>query len=148
MSEEQFCGVEVLLSRMKSHPEEFFESDGKRGRWAFMYKDYFRDAMSESEKGRILEALRTVRRMEFDAMIVKELMKEEQQAEQTQPSPFGAVPSKLTGAALTSNGVLTTTIGAANTITSSNLMSNGSPVATQGDLARAIARIEGGKVFK
>lgn len=142
MSEEQFCGVEVLLSRMKSHPEEFFESDGKRGRWAFMYKDYFRDAMSESEKGRILEALRTVRRMEFDAMIVKELMKDEQQAAGTQPSPFGAVPSNIIG------GALTTTIGAANTITSSNLMSNGSPVATQEDIARAIAKLEAGKVFK
>lgn len=142
MSEEQFCGVEVLLSRMKSHPEEFFESEGKRGRWAFMYKDYFRDAMSESEKGRILEALRVVRRMEFDAMIVKELMKDEQQAAQTQPSPFGAVPSGLTGATLTTTGF------GSGAITSSNLMSNGSPVATQDDLARAIARIEGGKVFK
>lgn len=141
MSEEQFCGVEVLLSRMKSHPEEFFESDGKRGRWAFMYKDYFRDAMSESEKGRILEALRVVRRMEFDAMIVKELMKDEQQAAQTQPSPFGAVPSNIIG------GALTTTIGS-GTITSGNLMSNGSPVATQEDIARAIAKLEAGKVFK
>lgn len=142
MSEEQFCGVEVLLSRMKSHPEEFFESEGKRGRWAFMYKDYFRDAMSESEKGRILEALRVVRRMEFDAMIVKELMKDEQQAAQTQPSPFGAVPSSLTGATLTTTGF------GSGAITSSTLMSNGSPVATQEDIARAIAKLEAGKVFK
>lgn len=79
MSEEQFCGVEVLLSRMKSHPEEFFEAGEKRGRWAFIYKDYFKDSLSESEKGRILEALRTVRRMEFDAMIVKELMKDQEE---------------------------------------------------------------------
>ena len=142
MSEEQFCGVEVLLSRMKSHPEEFFESDGKRGRWAFMYKDYFRDAMSESEKGRILEALRVVRRMEFDAMIVKELMKDEQQAAETQPSPFGAVPSNIIGGALTTTGF------GSGTITSGNLMSNGSPVATQEDIARAIAKLEAGKVFK
>lgn len=131
MSEEQFCGVEVLLSRMKSHPEEFFESEGKRGRWAFMYKDYFRDAMSESEKGRILEALRTVRRMEFDAMIVKELMKDEQQAAQTQPSPFGAVPSSLTGA-----------------VTSNTLTVGGSPVATQEDIARAIASLKSEGVLK
>lgn len=133
MSEEQFCGVEVLLSRMKSHPEEFFESEGKRGRWAFMYKDYFRDAMSESEKGRILEALRTVRRMEFDAMIVKELMKDEQQAAQAQPSPFGAVPSNIANSVLTTSNTLTV---------------GGSPVATQEDIARAIAKLEGGKVFK
>ena len=79
MSDEKFCGVEVLLSRMKTHPEEFFEAGEKRGRWSFIYKDYFKDSLSESEKGRILEALRTVRRMEFDALIVKELMKDETQ---------------------------------------------------------------------
>lgn len=82
MSEENFCGVEVILSRMKSHPEEFFESGEKRGRWSFIYKDYFRDAMSESEKGRVHEALRAVRRMEFDALIVKELMKDEQETKE------------------------------------------------------------------
>lgn len=77
--EEKFCGVEVILSRMKSHPEEFFEAGDKRGRWAFIYKDYFKDSLSESEKGRIMESLRVVRRMEFDAMVVKELMKEREE---------------------------------------------------------------------
>ena len=76
MSEEKFSGVDTVIQRMQTHPEEFFSSNGKQ-RWDFMYKDYFKDAMTESEKGRIHEALRTVRRYEFDALVVKELMKDE-----------------------------------------------------------------------
>ena len=85
--EEKFCGVDTLIERMKTHPEEFFESGEKRSRWSFMYKDYFKDSLTESEKGRIHEALRVVRRMEFDALIVKELMKDEQQ-EQVEDDEF------------------------------------------------------------
>jgi hypothetical protein len=76
MSEEKFSGVDTVIQRMQTHPEEFFSSGGKQ-RWDFMYKDYFKDSMTESEKGRIHEALRVVRRYEFDALVVKELMKDE-----------------------------------------------------------------------
>ena len=78
MSEEKvFSGVDALIDRMELYPEEFFEGGEKRGRWAFMYKDYFRDAMTEAEKGRIHEAVRKMRRLEFDATVLKELMKDE-----------------------------------------------------------------------
>lgn len=80
MSEEKFSGVDTLIERMGTHPEEFFRGNDalpNRGRWAFIYQDYFRDCMTEAEKGRIHEALKKVRRLEFDAMVVKELMKEE-----------------------------------------------------------------------
>jgi hypothetical protein len=78
MSEEKtFSGVDALIERMELYPEEFFESQDKRSRWAFMYKEYFRDAMTESEKGRIHEAVRKMRRLEFDATVLKELMKDE-----------------------------------------------------------------------
>lgn len=73
-------GVDAILERMRTHPEEFFEySHGgeTKGRWRFMFKDYFRDAMTEIEKGRLHEALKQIRRMEFDTMVVKELMREE-----------------------------------------------------------------------
>ncbi len=106
MTEEKFCGVEVVLSRMKTHPEEFFESSAK-SRWGFIYKDYFRDSMTESEKGRIHEALKGVRRMEFDALVVKELMKEEQETKAAveaaglaMPDPFQyqkAIPKRSGG---------------------------------------------------
>jgi len=86
MSEEKiFSGVDALIDRMELYPEEFFENGEKRSRWTFMYKDYFRDALTESEKGRIHEAVRKMRRLEFDATVLKELMKDEvKEAEQMQ----------------------------------------------------------------
>lgn len=88
-------GVDALINRMKTHPEEFF---GDSGRWRFMYKEHFRDVMTESEKGRLHEALKVVRRMEFDSMVVKELMKEEVQEElDLDDDPFGSAPVKREG---------------------------------------------------
>lgn len=76
MDEQSFSGVETVLARMKTHPEEFFETQ-TNGRWRFIFKDYFRDAMTETDKGRLHDALKQVRRMEFDATVLKELMREE-----------------------------------------------------------------------
>lgn len=84
MSEEttaQFSGVDAIIDRMKRFPQEFFESGPDRSRWSFIYKDYFKDSLTESEKGRIHEQLKIVRRMEFDAMVLKELFKEEKKQE-------------------------------------------------------------------
>lgn len=99
MSEEKFSGVEALLDRMKTHPEEFFESGERRGRWAFIYKDYFKDCLSEAEKGRLHDGLRTIRRMEFEATIVKELLKDEMQ--EPEEEDFGLAPVKAPGAPVT-----------------------------------------------
>ena len=73
-------GVDAIIERMRTHPDEFFEySHGNelKSRWRFMFKDYFRDAMTEIEKGRLHEALKQIRRMEFDTLVVKELMRDE-----------------------------------------------------------------------
>lgn len=78
-----FSGVDAIVDRMKQFPHEFFEAGAERSRWAFIYKDYFKDSLTESEKGRIHEQLKIVRRMEFDAMVLKELFKEEQKEEMT-----------------------------------------------------------------
>lgn len=85
---EQFNGVDVLIDRMKQFPQEFFEQGGERSRWAFIYKDYFKDVLSESEKGRIHEQLKVVRRMELDAMILKELFKEEKKESEGEMMAF------------------------------------------------------------
>lgn len=114
MSEEKFSGVDTLIERMGTHPEEFFESSEKRGRWAFMYKDYFKDCMTESEKGRIHEALKKVRRLEFDALVVKELMKEEVVTEE-QPEQKKVLTRKATG-------TLPVAAGGTGAITSSSLV--------------------------
>lgn len=104
---EKFSGVDTLLSRMKTHPEEFFEAGEKRGRWAFIYRDYFKDCLTESEKGRIHEALRVVRRWEFDALVVKELMREEREEQEKMVSGNYIAGSALSGA--TPNTVVNTT---------------------------------------
>jgi len=99
MNDEQVftTGVDALLDRMKTHPEEFF---GDSGRWRFMYKEHFRDVMTETEKGRLHEALKAIRRMEFDSMVVKELMKDdmkEQEELDLDDDPFGSAPVKREG---------------------------------------------------
>ena len=108
MSDETFSGVDTLLGRMKTHPEEFFSHNtAGKNRWDFMYKDYFRDSMTESEKGRIHEEIRKVRRMEFDAMVVKELMKDAMSENEEAPTTdalkypplnqYGKAPIKTPG---------------------------------------------------
>jgi len=92
-------GVDALIGRMQTHPEEFF---GDSGRWRFMYKEHFRDVMTESEKGRLHEALKVIRRMEFDSMVVKELMKDEREEQEEldldDENPFRSAPIKREGA--------------------------------------------------
>jgi hypothetical protein len=59
---------------MESNPEEFY---GDASKWGFMFAPNFRDVMTEPEKGALHEALKEVRRKEFDTLVVKELLKEE-----------------------------------------------------------------------
>ena len=55
-------GVQIILSRMKTNPEEFFD-DG--GRWRWVFKDTLREVLTEIEKAAIFEGLKEVRRMEI-----------------------------------------------------------------------------------
>lgn len=67
-------GVRTLVARMESNPEEFF---GDAPKWNFMFKPNFREVLTEPEKGALHEALKAVRRKEFDSMVFKELLTEE-----------------------------------------------------------------------
>lgn len=129
MSDEKFCAVDVLVERMKTHPEEFFETGEKRGRWAFMYKDYFKDSLSESEKGRLHDALRQVRRMEFDAMVVKELMKEAEPQERGVGIGAQGAQNNITSASPLMNG---------GTLTLTTSQSNGTSGGFLGGLANSL----------
>jgi len=66
--------VKILVDRMETHPEEFFDEGGK---WKFMYKEYFRDVMTEYEKAMMHQAIKQLRRKEFDAKVMSELMKDQ-----------------------------------------------------------------------
>jgi hypothetical protein len=59
---------------MESNPDEFF---GDAPKWRFMFAANFREVLTEPEKGALHEALKEVRRKEFDTLVVKELLKEE-----------------------------------------------------------------------
>jgi hypothetical protein len=61
-------GVAIVLARMDTHPEEFYTTATEK--WKFIYSDYFRDAMSETEKGMIFDKLKEIRKAEFTAKVM------------------------------------------------------------------------------
>ena len=67
-------GVLTLVARMESNPEEFF---GEATKWRFMFAANFREVLTEPEKGALHEALKHVRRKEFDTLVVKRVLEDE-----------------------------------------------------------------------
>ena len=57
-------GVQIILNRMKTNPEEFFDEGG---RWRWIFKDTLREVLTEIEKAALFEGLREVRRAEITA---------------------------------------------------------------------------------
>lgn len=115
MNIELSSGVETLIKRMQSNPEEFF---GDASRWKFMFRDHFRDVMTEAEKGAIHQGMKEVRRIEFDVLVVKELLRDEQEqaAEQTMAHEAMRISSSgglMVGSSSPQSVLTTGTIGAA-----------------------------------
>lgn len=96
-------GVETLIKRMQTNPEEFF---GDAKRWSFMFREHFRDVMTEAEKGAIHQGMKEVRRIEFDVLVVKELLRDEQEQAAESTQAYGQVVN--TGAGLIKGGPLPT----------------------------------------
>ena len=69
-------GVKILLERMASHPEDFH---GDALQWRFMFAEKFRDVLTEPEKGMIHEALRNLRRGEFDGLVLQAILRDEEE---------------------------------------------------------------------
>ena len=67
------AGVRALLGRMESNPEEFY---GEASKWGFMFAPNFRDVMTEPEKGALHEALKEVRRKEFDELVMRRILRD------------------------------------------------------------------------
>jgi len=64
-------GIDLVLARMESHPEEFYTS--ATDKWKFIYGEYFRDAMTETEKGLIFDKIKEIRKAEFTAKVMSTL---------------------------------------------------------------------------
>jgi hypothetical protein len=61
---------------MESNPEEFY---GDASKWGFMFAPNFRDVMTEPEKGALHEALKGVRRKEFDELVVRRMLRDSEE---------------------------------------------------------------------
>lgn len=69
-------GITAILARMDTNPAEFF---GDAGKWGFIFKDRFREVLTEPEKGALHEKLKEVRRQEFDHMVMRTMLDDEMQ---------------------------------------------------------------------
>jgi hypothetical protein len=77
-------GVEILLARMETHPEEF-EVDG---RWVGLFNEY-KKYMEPEEQTAVMEKLRQVKMGKFETLVVKHLLREEREEEPLQRDMFG-----------------------------------------------------------
>ena len=92
------AGVRALLGRMESNPEEFY---GDASKWGFMFAPNFRDVMTEPEKGALHEALKGVRRKEFDELVVRRMLRDSEEETVKQARSSGIM----------SRGQVTTALG-------------------------------------
>lgn len=70
------AGITAILARMDSNPSEFF---GEAPKWRFIFKETFREVLTEPEKGALHEKLKEVRRQEFDHQVMRTLLDSEMQ---------------------------------------------------------------------
>lgn len=85
-------GVETVIKRMETNPEEFFNDADK---WRFIFKEKFREVLTEREKSAIHEALTAVRRKEFDYCAMQTILNNEMQ-EQMRGAIGGAYANAVT----------------------------------------------------
>ena len=79
------AGVRALVGRMESNPSEFY---GDAEKWRFMFSANFRDVLTEPEKGALHEALKEVRRKEFDEKVMRELLKDNMEEQLLKNTPY------------------------------------------------------------
>lgn len=79
------AGVRALVGRMESNPSEFY---GDADKWRFMFSANFRDVLTEPEKGALHEALKEVRRKEFDEKVMRELLKDQMENQLKSDTPY------------------------------------------------------------
>lgn len=71
-------GVQIILARMKTNPEEFFDEGG---RWRWIFKETLREVLTEIEKAALFEGLKHVRRMEITAKAASTVLRADEQDE-------------------------------------------------------------------
>lgn len=84
-------GVKILLGRMASHPEDFY---GDALQWRFMFSEKFRDVLTEPEKGMIHEALKELRRGEFDSLVLCAILRDEEEKKEAEEKASEAMRAR------------------------------------------------------
>jgi hypothetical protein len=97
-------GINAILARMETNPAEFF---GDAPKWRFIFKENFREVLTEPEKGALHEKLKEVRRQEFDHMVMRTMLDDEMQMGRTIAGGLGV--TGLTGPLITSSVLLNQT---------------------------------------
>jgi hypothetical protein len=90
-------GVEILIGRMESHPQEFQHDvmRGEYGRWANVLAQVMQgDIFSEEERAAVQQALRTTRREQFTKRVIQQLMADPTAATQGMDTVHGALKYK------------------------------------------------------
>ena len=67
-------GVEILIERMSTHPEEFF---GGSLKWQWIFAGAWRDYLTEGEREALQTGLDEIRKKEFTAKVMETLLQEE-----------------------------------------------------------------------
>ena len=89
-------GVQIILNRMRTHPEEFFDDGGK---WKWIFKETLREVLNEIEKAAIFEGLKQVRRIEISAKAAATVIKMGEQEQQAEAEAYyGKAIAKMEGA--------------------------------------------------
>jgi hypothetical protein len=72
-------GVGIILARMETNPEEFFEAHRDNNKWRWIFSENLREVMSEPEKAAIYEGMKRVRRLEITHKAIATVMPQEEE---------------------------------------------------------------------
>jgi hypothetical protein len=72
-------GVGIILARMESHPEEFFEVHRENSKWRWIFSENLRDVMTEPEKAALHSGMTKVRRLEITHKAIATIMPQEEE---------------------------------------------------------------------
>jgi nucleoside diphosphate kinase len=72
-------GVGIILARMETNPEEFFEAHRDNNKWRWIFSENLREVMSEPEKAAIYEGMKRVRRLEITHKAIATIMPDEEE---------------------------------------------------------------------
>lgn len=67
-------GVEILLERMSTHPEEFF---GGSLKWQWIFGETWKEFLTAEEREALQTELDEIRKKEFTAKVMETLLREE-----------------------------------------------------------------------